>query len=116
MEIIKYDKQQRLFRQRLRAFLEKEVAPYADQWEKDRIVPKSVWRKMAKEGEENVATKPPGAIIREKKIRSLRTRFWPSLLLNIRFYLHDSWPTIRIVCLVSYSFIYIISVTHTCCP
>ena len=50
MEIIEYDAQHRQFRQRLRTFMEKEVAPFADQWEKERIVPKSVWRKMGKEG------------------------------------------------------------------
>ena len=50
MEIIEYDTQHRQFRRRLRTFLEKEVAPFADQWEKERIVPKSVWRKMGKEG------------------------------------------------------------------
>lgn len=50
MEIIKYDKQQRQFRQRLRAFIEKEVTPFADQWEIEHIVPKNVWRKMGKKG------------------------------------------------------------------
>ncbi|MFC1505368.1 acyl-CoA dehydrogenase family protein [Thermodesulfobacteriota bacterium] len=46
MEIIEYDAQHRQFRRRLRTFIEKEVAPFADQWEKEHIVPKSVWRKM----------------------------------------------------------------------
>jgi len=41
MEILNYTEEHNLFRERLRAFLEKEVTPFADQWEKDGIVPKS---------------------------------------------------------------------------
>ncbi len=48
--IIQYGEKHRRFRERLHAFLEKEVIPYTDQWEEDRIVPKSVWKKMGKEG------------------------------------------------------------------
>ncbi len=50
MDIIQYTKEQNEFRERLREFLAKEVTPYADQWEKDGIVPKSVWRKMGQNG------------------------------------------------------------------
>jgi alkylation response protein AidB-like acyl-CoA dehydrogenase len=50
MEILNYTEEHNLFRERLRAFLEKEVSPYADQWEKDGIVPKSAWKKMGQEG------------------------------------------------------------------
>ena len=50
MEIIKYTEEHNRFRKRLRSFLEKEVTPYADQWEADGIVPKSVWRKMGQGG------------------------------------------------------------------
>ncbi len=50
MEILEYDAQHDKFRKRLRTFLEKEVSPFADQWEKDHIVPKSIWREMGKEG------------------------------------------------------------------
>lgn len=50
MEIIKYTEEHNKFRERLRSFLEKEVIPYADQWEADGIVPKSVWRKMGQGG------------------------------------------------------------------
>jgi len=50
MEILKYTEEHNHFRERLRAFLEKEVSPYADQWEKDGIVPKSAWKKMGQEG------------------------------------------------------------------
>jgi alkylation response protein AidB-like acyl-CoA dehydrogenase len=50
MEILNYTEEHNLFRERLRAFLEKEVTPFADQWEKDGIVPKSAWKKMGQEG------------------------------------------------------------------
>jgi alkylation response protein AidB-like acyl-CoA dehydrogenase len=50
MEILKYTSAHNAFRQRLRAFLCKEVTPYADQWEADQIVPKDVWRKMGQAG------------------------------------------------------------------
>ena len=50
MEILKYTEAHLNFRKRLRRFLAKEVTPFVDQWEEDRIVPKSVWRKMGQEG------------------------------------------------------------------
>jgi alkylation response protein AidB-like acyl-CoA dehydrogenase len=50
MEILKYTEDHHKFRERLRGFLAKEVTPFVDQWEKDRIVPKSVWQKMGQEG------------------------------------------------------------------
>jgi len=50
MEILNYTEEHNLFRERLRAFLEKEVTPFADQWEKDGIVPKSAWKKMGQGG------------------------------------------------------------------
>jgi alkylation response protein AidB-like acyl-CoA dehydrogenase len=50
MDILIYSEEQRQFRKRLRSFLEKEVIPFADQWEKDGIVPKSAWRKMGENG------------------------------------------------------------------
>lgn len=50
MEILKYTKEHNQFRERLRVFLEKEVTPFADQWEQDKIVPKSMWRKMGQGG------------------------------------------------------------------
>ncbi|MBU4190349.1 MAG: acyl-CoA dehydrogenase family protein, partial [Candidatus Thermoplasmatota archaeon] len=34
------------FRKRLRGFIEKEVRPHVEEWEKNKIVPKSAWRKM----------------------------------------------------------------------
>ena len=48
MEILKYTEEHQNFRKRLRDFLEKEVTPHADQWEKDGIVPKAAWKKWAR--------------------------------------------------------------------
>ncbi len=39
-----------LFRESLRAFLEKEVVPYFDQWEEDGLVPRELWKKWANKG------------------------------------------------------------------
>ena len=50
MEILNYTEDHNQFRDRLKAFLAKEVTPYVDQWEEDKIVPKAVWRKMGREG------------------------------------------------------------------
>ena len=41
MEILEYTEDHRNFRKRLRDFLEEEVTPYADEWEKAGIVPKT---------------------------------------------------------------------------
>lgn len=50
MEILKYTKEHKAFRQKVRTFFEEEVTPYADQWEEAGIVPKSVWKKMGEQG------------------------------------------------------------------
>ena len=50
MEILQYTEDHREFRQRLRGFLEKEVTPYADEWEKAGMVPKTAWKKMGQAG------------------------------------------------------------------
>jgi acyl-CoA dehydrogenase len=50
MEILEYTEDHRKFRERLRRFLEKEVTPHSDEWEKDGIVPKTAWAKMGKAG------------------------------------------------------------------
>jgi acyl-CoA dehydrogenase len=50
MEILEYTDEHREFRQRLRRFLQKEVTPYASEWEKAGIVPKTVWEKMGQAG------------------------------------------------------------------
>jgi alkylation response protein AidB-like acyl-CoA dehydrogenase len=50
MDILKYTETHKAFRERLRIFLAKEVTPYVEEWEKNKLVPKSVWRKMGREG------------------------------------------------------------------
>jgi acyl-CoA dehydrogenase len=39
-----------MFRKSLRKFLEKEAYPFYEQWEEDRMVPRSFWRKMGNQG------------------------------------------------------------------
>jgi len=50
MDILEYTEDHSRFRKRLRTFLEKEVIPFVDQWEKEGIVPKDVWKKMGQAG------------------------------------------------------------------
>ncbi|MEJ2098773.1 MAG: acyl-CoA dehydrogenase family protein [Desulfobacterales bacterium] len=50
MDILPYTADHHKYRQRLRDFLAKEVTPFVDQWEADRIVPKSVWQQMGQNG------------------------------------------------------------------
>jgi alkylation response protein AidB-like acyl-CoA dehydrogenase len=50
MEILQYTDDHHRFRERLQGFLAAEVTPFADQWEAERIVPKSVWQKMGQQG------------------------------------------------------------------
>jgi alkylation response protein AidB-like acyl-CoA dehydrogenase len=50
MEIINYAEEHHQFRKRLQSFIDREVIPQVDQWEKDKIVPKSVWKKMGRAG------------------------------------------------------------------
>ena len=50
MEILHYTENHLDFRKRLRTFLETEVTPFVDQWEKDHIVPKSAWKAMGAAG------------------------------------------------------------------
>lgn len=39
-----------IFRQSLRKFLEKEAIPFYDQWEEERMIPRSFWEKMGENG------------------------------------------------------------------
>jgi len=39
-----------IFRETVIRFIENEIAPHYEQWEKDKLVPKSVWHKMGEEG------------------------------------------------------------------
>lgn len=45
-----YDEDQEAFRQTVRQFIQKEVAPNAEQWEKDKIVPRELWPKAGELG------------------------------------------------------------------
>jgi alkylation response protein AidB-like acyl-CoA dehydrogenase len=45
-----FTEEHELFRQSLRTFLEQEAAPYIDQWEEDRRVPRDIWKKMGDMG------------------------------------------------------------------
>jgi len=50
MDILTYTEEHNLFRERLKVFLAEEVTPFGDQWEEDKIVPRSVWQKMGQGG------------------------------------------------------------------
>lgn len=50
MEILKYTKEHRAFRESARIFLETEITPYANEWEETGVIPKSAWRKMGGQG------------------------------------------------------------------
>jgi acyl-CoA dehydrogenase len=50
MEIIKYTEAHNQFRAKARKFMEEEVIPHVEQWEKDRIVPRSFYKKMGQAG------------------------------------------------------------------
>lgn len=45
-----FTQEHELFRESLRRFLEKEVIPYIDEWEKQQQVPKSLWKKFGDQG------------------------------------------------------------------
>ena len=50
MALLQYTADHETFRDRLHWFCMQEVIPFVDQWEKDHLVPKSVWQKMGREG------------------------------------------------------------------
>jgi len=50
MDILHYTVDHQAFRQRVRVFLETEVTPYVNQWEKNHIPPKEAWRNMGRNG------------------------------------------------------------------
>ena len=45
-----FTEEHELFRQSLRAFLDKEVMPNIEEWEEKRQIPRSIWKKMGKMG------------------------------------------------------------------
>ncbi|MBU1171514.1 MAG: acyl-CoA dehydrogenase family protein [Proteobacteria bacterium] len=50
MNILNYTEEHQAFRERFRAFIETQVLPHAETWEKDHFVPRDVWRAMGREG------------------------------------------------------------------
>jgi len=50
MEILKYSEEHRIFRDAVRKYLDGEVVPHVEQWEKDGIVPREAWRKLGEQG------------------------------------------------------------------
>jgi len=50
MEILKYTDEHRAFRKRAREFIEKEITPHVEEWERERITPKWAWKKMGEAG------------------------------------------------------------------
>ena len=45
-----YKEEHLMFQDAIRKFLEKEAAPYYEQWEEDRLVPRSFWKKLGQNG------------------------------------------------------------------
>ena len=45
-----YTQEHKMFRDSVRRFMEKEAVPYFEQWEKDRLVPRSFWKKLGDSG------------------------------------------------------------------
>ena len=45
-----FKEEHHLFRQSLKEFLEREVSPNLEDWEKDGKIPKSIWKKMGEMG------------------------------------------------------------------
>ncbi|MGK0314315.1 MAG: acyl-CoA dehydrogenase [Saprospiraceae bacterium] len=45
-----FTEEHNLFRESLRTFLNKEVVPHIDQWEEERRIPRSIWKKMGELG------------------------------------------------------------------
>ncbi len=50
MEILQYTDAHKEFRQAVKKFLENEITPHVEEWEKNHIVPKEAWQKMGKAG------------------------------------------------------------------
>ena len=50
MGMLPYTDDHNRFRDRLLRFCLEEIIPFVDQWEKNHVVPKSVWQKMGREG------------------------------------------------------------------
>lgn len=56
--ILAYTEEHNMFRSGLAKFIDKEIAPYYDQWEKDQIIPRSLYSKMGELGYYNPTGDP----------------------------------------------------------
>lgn len=45
-----FSEEHKMYQDSLKKFLEKEAEPYFEQWEKERMIPRSLWEKMGKHG------------------------------------------------------------------
>jgi len=45
-----FTEEHNMFREGLKAFLQKEVVPYIDEWEEARRIPRDIWKKMGEQG------------------------------------------------------------------
>ena len=50
MQILNYTDEHAIFRSTLRKFLQKELVPHVEQWEREQIVPRWAWEKMGQQG------------------------------------------------------------------
>lgn len=50
MKSIYFSEEHEIFRKSVRQFIEKEVVPFANEWEEKRHIPKSIWKKMGDAG------------------------------------------------------------------
>ncbi|MGD9135886.1 MAG: acyl-CoA dehydrogenase family protein [Desulfobacterales bacterium] len=50
MEILHYTQEHFRFRKKLQQFCQEEIIPHIDQWEKNGLVPRQIWRKMGQQG------------------------------------------------------------------
>ncbi|MFZ5572770.1 MAG: acyl-CoA dehydrogenase family protein [Thermodesulfobacteriota bacterium] len=50
MQLLPYTEDHHRFRARLRKFMAEEVVPCVEEWEKEHIVPRDIWKKMGREG------------------------------------------------------------------
>ena len=50
MDALQYTQAHEQFREHARKFFANEVTPFVDQWEKEKMVPRDIWRRMGSEG------------------------------------------------------------------
>ncbi|MBP1768923.1 MAG: acyl-CoA dehydrogenase, partial [Candidatus Aminicenantes bacterium] len=50
MKSLYFSSEHETFRSTVRQFVEKEVTPHADTWERERRIPRSIWKRMGELG------------------------------------------------------------------